>query len=339
MVMVAPAIRYLLDQHPDAEMTLVTSPDGQRLFRDFHPRLSEIRVFRTSNPGRRLSRISLAHWLRQHTFDVKYCLETDERHHRILGATPGTTIVMTPESASKDTHYSLGCLRLVGHPDPVDFLRNTGTLIPVSTEGRELANTLLGKLGVTPTDRLVALHPTFSATGRRWRNTAKRYKHWPAECWARLAEELYAWGDRNSTPVKVMIDVLPEDAHIAHGIARLCKREILMSCEPPNFSRYKAIVRRADLFVAPDTGTMHLAAGLGTPLVALYAGTDPAACGPFSAQYGRATVLRTTIANEALSAITVDTAVRACIEMISLSTNNTSRCSSHYRSLGNNGIS
>jgi ADP-heptose:LPS heptosyltransferase len=46
---------------------------------------------------------------------------------------------------------------------------------------------------------------------------------------------------------------------------------------------YVALARRARLVVAADTGPLHLAAAVGTPVVALFGPTDPARNGPFEA--------------------------------------------------------
>ena len=43
-----------------------------------------------------------------------------------------------------------------------------------------------------------------------------------------------------------------------------------------------ALERRARLFVGGDTGPLHLAAAVGTPIVAIYGPTDPARNGPFA---------------------------------------------------------
>ena len=43
-----------------------------------------------------------------------------------------------------------------------------------------------------------------------------------------------------------------------------------------------ALLRRAKFVVAADTGPLHLASALGTPVVGLYGPTDPARNGPFS---------------------------------------------------------
>ncbi|MGH9430169.1 MAG: glycosyltransferase family 9 protein [Terriglobia bacterium] len=49
-----------------------------------------------------------------------------------------------------------------------------------------------------------------------------------------------------------------------------------------SITQYIAMARRASLFVGGDTGPMHLAAAVGTPVVALHGPTDPARNGPFS---------------------------------------------------------
>ena len=41
------------------------------------------------------------------------------------------------------------------------------------------------------------------------------------------------------------------------------------------------VFRNADLVVCPDTGPMHLAAAVGTPVVALFGPTAPWRTGPF----------------------------------------------------------
>lgn len=47
--------------------------------------------------------------------------------------------------------------------------------------------------------------------------------------------------------------------------------------------QFIALVRHARLFLSGDTGPLHLAAAVGTPIVAIYGPTDPVRNGPFSA--------------------------------------------------------
>ena len=50
----------------------------------------------------------------------------------------------------------------------------------------------------------------------------------------------------------------------------------------PRCSSYVELARRARLVVAADTGPLHLACAVGTPVVGIFGPTDPARNGPFS---------------------------------------------------------
>jgi heptosyltransferase I len=51
-----------------------------------------------------------------------------------------------------------------------------------------------------------------------------------------------------------------------------------------NLSQLSALLKEIDLLVAPDTGCVHLARALGTPVVGLYAVANPSLTGPYQAQ-------------------------------------------------------
>lgn len=53
---------------------------------------------------------------------------------------------------------------------------------------------------------------------------------------------------------------------------------------PTSLLEYAELARRARLVVAADTGPLHLACALRTPVVGLYGPTDPARNGPFAAE-------------------------------------------------------
>jgi ADP-heptose:LPS heptosyltransferase len=50
------------------------------------------------------------------------------------------------------------------------------------------------------------------------------------------------------------------------------------------------VLDRADIYIGPDSGPMHLAVGRNTPVVALFGPTDPARCGPY--RYQQSVVIR-----------------------------------------------
>ena len=74
------------------------------------------------------------------------------------------------------------------------------------------------------------------------------------------------------------------------GEERLADRVVAASdgaaerCFPTTLLELGALFRKARLVVAGDTGPLHLACALGTPVVGIYGPTEPARNGPFSPQ-------------------------------------------------------
>ncbi len=60
---------------------------------------------------------------------------------------------------------------------------------------------------------------------------------------------------------------------------------------PLTLRQLVVLLKRAKVFVSGDTGPLHLAAAVGTPVVALFGPTDPARNGPYAKDSSRAVVL------------------------------------------------
>ena len=112
---------------------------------------------------------------------------------------------------------------------------------------------------------LVVLHP-----GARWAT-----KLWPAESWARLAAHLHGRG------LQVAITGSAADQELVASIIELTQTPIINLAGRTSLAELAGVLRRARLAVTTDTGAMHLAAALGTPLVALFGPTAPWRTGPF----------------------------------------------------------
>ena len=87
---------------------------------------------------------------------------------------------------------------------------------------------------------------------------------------------------------------------------------------PPDFQRYKGLLSRLDVLVTPNTGPMHIAAALDTPLVALFSNWSPADCGPYMDPQ-RCMVLRaedTAEPDRGLAAITPESVATAVLDLL-----------------------
>ena len=102
-------------------------------------------------------------------------------------------------------------------------------------------------------------------------------KRWAPENYAALIQRL-----ERELPWKILITGSPgEEPLIEEILSRAhSSRAVLFRS---TLTQFIALARRARLFIGGDTGPLHLAAAVGTPLVAIYGPTDPARNGPCSA--------------------------------------------------------
>jgi lipopolysaccharide heptosyltransferase I len=108
-----------------------------------------------------------------------------------------------------------------------------------------------------------------------------RSKCWPPERYGALCAELWRLG------VRAVVNTGPGEEVLAAAVvaAAAPATPLVLS---PSLRRLAALLGLARVVVAADTGPLHLAAALGTPVVALFGPTDPARNGPVP----KGTVLR-----------------------------------------------
>jgi heptosyltransferase I len=170
-----------------------------------------------------------------------------------------------------DEHAIRRYLRVARHlgasGEPVRFR----LAVPAGT-GQELESLWLEKPGP-----LIVMHP-----GTRWPT-----KHWPPESFAWLADALI-----RERRARVVFTGSSTDRTL---ISRIRAGMASSAEDLSGRTDLKALARlfyQADAAVTTDTGPMHLAAAVGTPVAALFGPTAPWRTGPFGSQHR---VLRTNV--------------------------------------------
>jgi heptosyltransferase I len=101
-------------------------------------------------------------------------------------------------------------------------------------------------------------------------------KRWAPENYADLIRRL-----EPELPWHFLLTGSPAEEPVMQEIIRLAGTP--RACYfPATLVQLIALERRARLFIGGDTGPLHLAAAVGTPIVAIYGPTDPARNGPFA---------------------------------------------------------
>ena len=116
---------------------------------------------------------------------------------------------------------------------------------------------------------------------------------WRSKCWTpdrygALSKELW-----RRHGLRTMINVSPSQGELAQGVLLAAGEANPLVVSPP-LPELAALLAGARLVVGADTGPVHLAAALGTRVVALFGPTDPARNGPLP----RGAVLRNATAEE-----------------------------------------
>jgi lipopolysaccharide heptosyltransferase I len=149
-------------------------------------------------------------------------------------------------------------LALAAAVDATDPVHECG--ISLSREDVAAATT---HLATCPRPRVV-LHPA-----ARWRT-----KLWEIPRWREVATALLAEG------IGVVLTGSLEDRAIAQSICSGMNPRLLSLVGRLTLKQLVAVLRDVDLMVTVDSGPMHIAAAVGTPVVALFGATDPRRTGP-----------------------------------------------------------
>jgi heptosyltransferase-1 len=166
---------------------------------------------------------------------------------------------------------SLQLLKAIGVP-PVEIRY----ALPVSAQHESEAATLLRVCGVREEDRFVAINPM-----ARWPT-----KLWEPQFFASLAERLEGQG------ISVVFTGGHQDGSALDEIGRFMTHPHRRLDGRTSLNNLAALYRRAQVVVTTDSGPMHLAAAVGTPIVALFGPTAPWRTGPYGPNH---VVLRTAL--------------------------------------------
>ena len=147
--------------------------------------------------------------------------------------------------------YDLDVMRAIGvevTDRSIDFI--------IDNDVERKIKDLLEREGIMRGDILICLHPGGMPSRR-----------WPLENYACLIDRL-----RAGIPCKFVITGSRDEVNLGRYLAEISPRDVKNFCGKLNVAELGALIKICGLFIVGDTGPMHIAAILNTPLIAL--------CGP-----------------------------------------------------------
>ncbi len=286
-IMTTPAVRSIRRNFPDSEITLLALPWMADVFTAC-PHIDHIFSYEKQERHRGLAgKLWLAADLRQKRFDMAILLQNAFEAAlitRLAGipiragyTTDGRSLLLShrvrkhPEIGSRhQVHYYQEMVQGLGLEIGPDRLE----LFIAPAAGQE-AEELLKQADQEEGKPLIGLNPG-AAYG-----PAKR---WPMEKYSALAAQL-----AHATGGLILVFGTDADKEAAAAIKAAAPQQVLDLTGKTSLSLAMACIDCCQVFVTNDSGLMHVAAALDTPLVAIFGSTDHIATGPYSRQ---ATIIR-----------------------------------------------
>lgn len=312
-VMMTPALTALIQYYPDADITLLVSPAGRTLLKDFHPNIKQLWTWNRSGILRPMQdRKKIISNLRSTHFDKIICFDTSPRIGSLFDG------IDTDFHQYKGSETLKHCAKAY-----LDFLAEacdrpvveTYNFLPVDADARRQLDEELKTHGITEDDKVLMIHPTFSGYSPiaiRKRH-AKLRKLWAPQNYGQLIDSITA-----STGTKVVMMMLPDEFPFGKKILDNTQSSPLLLRSESTFERYKAMIQRADVLLTPDSGPMHVASALDTKIVAFFSMKDPGDCGPYMPPE-RFTILRSELTahpEKGINAIDVDSVYQAVSHLL-----------------------
>ena len=138
---------------------------------------------------------------------------------------------------------------------------------PLTDEDKAQAKNLFSSLNIKPEKTIAILSPGASY------GPAKR---WPAEYFSELAERLQA-----TFAAEIILVGAEDEAELAESIASPMKNKPVLLTGRTTLNQLAGIITQAAFFITNDSGPMHLANALHTPVVAIFGPTDPHRTRPY----------------------------------------------------------
>jgi heptosyltransferase-2 len=126
--------------------------------------------------------------------------------------------------------------------------------------------------------------------GSGWFTRARR---WAPERFAEVGRALYA---RHGLVPLVLGGVAAEEQELARGVASEIGEMARVVPAAPSPQALGAFIRRCDVLVANDSGPVHIASAVGTPVVAVFGPSNDRAWGPYPPEAVKNQVVREALA-------------------------------------------
>lgn len=275
-----PVIKALRDVYPQAYIAMMVSPYAKDIV-DGNPYLDQVIIYDKDGKHKSWQRtFKFAQNLKKKRFDVALILHPTNRVHilaflagipkrvgygRKMGFLLTRRLKHTKQLGEKhELEYNLDLAKVLGIAP-----KEKSLFMPVKIESEKWVDSLFNKEGIKDSDELLAIHPGASCPS----------KIWPNERFAEVADRLI-----KKHNFKVLLVSGSKDTLLAQKIIKHMKHPAINLAGMTSVSQLASVLRRCKLFISNDSGPVHIASAVGTPVISIFGrnqkGLSPKRWGP-----------------------------------------------------------
>jgi heptosyltransferase-2 len=280
VVLSTPVIKALRDNYPNAFIAMMVAPFAKDIVNG-NPYLDEVIVYDKNIRHKSwFSSIKFALNLKRKRIDLSIVLHPTNRVHllaflagipkrvgyaRKLGFLLTDRIKHTKQLGEKhELEYNLDLLRYLGiEPTSCDLF------VPINPESEKWVQEVFEKERINKDDSLLVIHPGASCIS----------KIWPQERFAEVADRL-----AEKYGFKILIIAGPKDIAAADAVLKNLHHPAINLAGKTSVSQLVSLLKRCRLFISNDSGPVHIATGVGTPVISIFGrnqkGLSPMRWGP-----------------------------------------------------------
>jgi len=268
-------VRRIQDNWPQAKITWIIGKTEARLLADI-PDIEFI-IFDKSK-GRHAYK-EVRHALGDKTFDIALCMHASMRVNLLYRSIQAPIRLGFDRNRAKDFQWLFTNKRIsAAHGEHaleamMSFASAIGVApqpirwdIPLDEDVREFAADYR-----SPNKPLVVISPCSS-------NRSRNFRNWSIENYATAIKHLVGRGCR------VVLTGGPSELEVEYGAALSANGIADDLVGKTSLKQLAALINAADLVICPDSGPAHMATAFGTPVLGLYATSNPDRTGPFASR-------------------------------------------------------
>ncbi len=266
-----PAIKAVRDAYPNAHVAIMVRPYAEDIV-EGNPYLDEVILYDKDGEHKNwLGMLRFVGELRRKKFDTALILHPTNRSNLIpfLAGIPervgydkkfGTLLTKRLKDLKHlgekhETDYNLEVLRAVGieAKDKVLYM-------PIKKEDEKVIDRFFMLNNLNEGNGVIAFHPGASCPSKRW--SAYRF--------GRVADELI-----DKYKFKVVIIGGPQDVETVKQMHMAMLNTPIILSEEHSLGEVAALLKRCKIFISNDSGPVHIAVAVGTPVISIFGRSDP----------------------------------------------------------------